>query len=297
MAMLTPGTGKRAEKGELLQMIGRSCKMGRVRHQLGKKHIYGQLGYAVLTRRPGTLQARFLAVISHELRTPLTTIASFTESLDTDDLAPTERSLALSAVRRNTERMLNLVEDLMVVSRLQTGDLEVLPAPVDVAAVIRAAADRLADREPPTAATLDDTPGPRLAADERLLGELFYAVLGTVAGGAADRSATITARAGPDGWTVTVTARQAGELTDEHLMAGMLASPEPPYRRRSTALWMLLADAIATRHDGSVELTYDPGTGAGAEIWLPWPPSNHPAAALHLTEGPVQPPRRRPKPD
>ena len=49
------------------------------------------------------LEARFLAVISHELRTPLTTIASFTESLDTDDLAPSERSLALSAVRRNTE--------------------------------------------------------------------------------------------------------------------------------------------------------------------------------------------------
>ena len=53
-----------------------------------------------------TLEARFLAVISHELRTPLTTIASFAESLDTDDLAPGERSLALSAVRRNTERML-----------------------------------------------------------------------------------------------------------------------------------------------------------------------------------------------
>jgi hypothetical protein len=52
-------------------------------------------------------------------------------------------------------------------------------------------------------------------------------------------------------------------------MAGMLASPDPPYRRRSTALWMLLADAIATRHDGSVELTYDASIGAGAEIRLP----------------------------
>ncbi len=64
----------------------------------------------------GALQPRFLTVISHELRTPLTTIASFTESLDTDDLAPDERSLALQAVRRNTDRMLTLVEDLMVVS-------------------------------------------------------------------------------------------------------------------------------------------------------------------------------------
>jgi signal transduction histidine kinase len=68
-----------------------------------------------------TPEARFLAVISHELRTPLTAIASFTESLDTDDLAPGERSQAVSAVRRNTERMLALVDDLLLVSRLRNG--------------------------------------------------------------------------------------------------------------------------------------------------------------------------------
>jgi K+-sensing histidine kinase KdpD len=216
-----------------------------------------------------TLEARFLAVISHELRTPLTTIASFTESLDTDDLAPDERSLALSAVRRNTERMLTLVDDLMVVSRLQTGDIALSPAAVDPAALIGEAADLLAVREPHTAAVLTAGAGPPLTADGPLLRELFYAVLGTVASGAADRSATVVTAAGPDGWTVTVTARQAEQLTDEHLMAGMLAAPEPPYRRRSTALWMLLADAIATRHGGSVGLTYDPAAGAGATIRLP----------------------------
>ncbi|HEU4347837.1 MAG TPA: HAMP domain-containing sensor histidine kinase [Actinoplanes sp.] len=215
-----------------------------------------------------TLEARFLAVISHELRTPLTTIASFTESLDTDSLAPGERSLALAAVRRNTERMLTLTDDLMVVSRLQTGDLPLLPSSVDPAAMIQEAADLLASREPHTAATFEAVEGPKLSADGPLLRDLFYAVLGTVASGAADRSAAIRAAADPQGWTVTVIARQSEQLTDEHLMAGTLATPEPPYRRRSTALWMLLADAIATRHGGSVELTYHPATGAGAEIRL-----------------------------
>ena len=223
----------------------------------------------MFTRSPGALQARFLAVIAHELRTPLTTIASFTESLDTDDLAPTERSLALAAVRRNTGRMVTLVDDLHVVSRLQTGDLELDLTPVDIAAVIRSAVDQLAVHEPHTAATMDVTPGPPFPADEQLLTKLFYAVLGTVASGAADRSAAISATADADRWTVRITARRADELTDESLLAGMLAIPEPPYRRRSTALWMLLADAIATRHGGGVELTFHPGSGAGAELTLP----------------------------
>src|SRR5690349_1637875 len=188
----------------------------------------------------GALQPRFLTVISHELRTPLTTIASFTESLDADDLAPTERSLALAAVRRNTDRMLALVEDLMLVTRLQTGDLELRPAPVDLGALIGAAAEQLASREPYTAATVEAAEGPALSGDAPLLRDLFYAVVGTVASGAADRSATVRTTAGPGNWTVRVTARQAEQLTDEHLMAGMLATPEAPHRRRSTAVWMLL---------------------------------------------------------
>lgn len=218
---------------------------------------------------PGMLQARFLAVISHELRTPLTTIASFTESLDAGDLAPAERSFALSAVRRNTDRMLALVEDLLVVSRLQTGDLELRPTRVDVAALVRASADQLATAEPPIAATLDSGAGPLVAADEQLLGDLFYAVLGTVGGGAADRSVAVTASADTDRWTVTVTARQAEQLTDEHLMAAKLTIPRPPHRQRSAALWMLLAETVAVRHGGSVELTFDPRAGAEAQIRLP----------------------------
>ncbi len=220
--------------------------------------------------RAGTLEARFLAVIAHELRTPLTTIASFTESLDDDGLAPIERSTALAAVRRNTDRMLTLIDDLMVIGRLQTGDLELIPARVELGPVVQEAAELLAVREPHTAATFAPAAGPPLTGDPRWLRELFYAVLGTVASGATDRSAPVTTTPGPDSWTVTVTARQSEELTDESLMSGVLAEPEPPYRRRSVALWMLLADAIAARHGGSVTLAFDPARGAVAEIRLPW---------------------------
>jgi K+-sensing histidine kinase KdpD len=222
---------------------------------------------------PGALEARFLAVVSHELRTPLTTIASFTESLDADNLPPSERSLALSAVRRNTERMLTLVDDLMVVSRLQTGDLPLALTKVDPSALVQEAAESLAIHEPHTATTVDPVAGPMIMADGALLRQLFYAVVGTVSSGAADRCATVVTLGRADGWTVTVTARQSEQLTDESLMAGMLAMPEPPHRRRSTALWMLLADAIATRHGGSVELTFDADTGAGAVIRLPADPA------------------------
>lgn len=211
-----------------------------------------------------TLEARFLAVISHELRTPLTAIASFAESLDTDDLAPVDRSVALSAVRRNTERMLALVDDLLLVSRLQNGDLELQRADVDPVVLFRRAADRLAAA---TTMTVGETPS--LSGDGPLLCDLFYAALGTVAAGAPDRSAEVSTSVTGDHWRATITARRSAELTDERLMAGMLADPQPPHRPRSTALWMLLADAIADRHGGSIELTFEPGTGAGAEIRLP----------------------------
>jgi K+-sensing histidine kinase KdpD len=227
-----------------------------------------------VTRTPpdgtsGEMEARFLAVVSHELRTPLTTIASFTESLDSDDLPPAERSLALSAVRRNTDRMLTLVGDLMLLSRLQTGDLEPAAERVDLPAVVREAAGALAAHEPYTATVLNLPDGPLVSGDRALLLQLVYAVLGTVASGAADRSATVRGAADPEGWTLTIEACQAEQLTDEQLLAGTLAVPDPPHRRRSTALWMLLATAIATRHGGEVRLTYDPAVGAGAIIRLP----------------------------
>lgn len=214
-------------------------------------------------------KARFLAVVSHELRTPLTSIASFTDSLAGDELAPEERPLAVEAVRRNTERMLALVEDLMLLSRLETGDLPLAGTPVELPSLVREAAAALTAAEPQARLHVSATPGPPVRGDAGLLRQMFYAAAGAVTGHAADHSARLTAAPAGDQWAVTVVGRQAEELTEEHLLASTVAVAVPSGRRRSTALWMLLADAIAERHGGAMTIGYEPAEGAVVGLRLP----------------------------
>ncbi|HEX8629740.1 MAG TPA: histidine kinase dimerization/phospho-acceptor domain-containing protein [Catenuloplanes sp.] len=207
-------------------------------------------------------KARFLSVVSHELRTPLASIASFTDSLSSDELAPSERPLALAAVQRGTARMLTLVEDLMLISRLETGDLSLALTAVEVPTLVREAADELTAAEPGAVVEVDVATGPAVRGDAGLLRQLVYVLAGVVIGHAADRRAQLSAEPTADGWTITALGRQAEALTEEHLLASTLALAGPPARRRSTALWMLLADVTAERHGGSLTVGFDPAAGA-----------------------------------
>ncbi|MDR7280448.1 sensor histidine kinase [Catenuloplanes atrovinosus] len=213
-------------------------------------------------------KAQFLAVVSHELRTPLTSIAAFTEMLAGVDLPEGERPTALSVVQRNTERMLVLIEDLMLLSRLESGDLPVAVAPVDLAPLV-AGAGREVESVVPTAAVRGAVePGPPVPGDAGLLHQLFYAVVGAVTERALDGSGEIRGECFGDHWTVTVRSARAETLTDEYFLATSLPVPDGD-RTRSLALWMLLARAIAHRHGGAVSIGYDPRTGAVITVRLP----------------------------
>jgi PAS domain S-box-containing protein len=84
-------------------------------------------------RRAGEFREAFVDVISHELRTPITTILGLTQILArpgrTDDDA--SRMALLEDVRSESERLHRLVEDLLVLSRVERGRLEVEPEPLE----------------------------------------------------------------------------------------------------------------------------------------------------------------------
>jgi Na+/proline symporter/signal transduction histidine kinase len=79
------------------------------------------------------LKDDFVSTVSHELRTPLTSIRTFSQILrDNPDLDPAERSRQLGIVIKESERLTRLINQILDVSRLESGDVEWRPGPVDM---------------------------------------------------------------------------------------------------------------------------------------------------------------------
>jgi PAS domain S-box-containing protein len=84
------------------------------------------------------VKSDFVAAVSHELRTPLTSIYGFAETLLREDVlfGEEERRTFLSYIASESERLTTIVDQLLNVARLDTGDLQVEPEPIDVGAVV-----------------------------------------------------------------------------------------------------------------------------------------------------------------
>ena len=80
------------------------------------------------------LKDEFVALVSHDLRTPLTSIIGYVELALDEDGAPLdqERRGFLEVVARSSDRLLRLVDDLLLAARLQTGQLKLTLEDVDV---------------------------------------------------------------------------------------------------------------------------------------------------------------------
>lgn len=86
---------------------------------------------------------RFLAVVSHELRTPLQAMLSWIRLLRSRQLGAAQTERALAVIERNTVLQARLIEDLLDVSRISVGMLQLVSAPIAVGPAVEAAADGL----------------------------------------------------------------------------------------------------------------------------------------------------------
>ncbi len=79
----------------------------------------------------------FVTNVSHELRTPLTVVHGYLEALEDDPHCRAHWGRALEAMRQQTQRMRDIVEDLLLLSRLETAQPQDDPRPVAVPALLR----------------------------------------------------------------------------------------------------------------------------------------------------------------
>jgi PAS domain S-box-containing protein len=82
------------------------------------------------------LKDEFLAVLSHELRTPLNAILGWVQMLETGTLSPDRVQQAISVIGRNATLQAQLIEDMLDVSRIVTGKLDVERKPVSIAVLV-----------------------------------------------------------------------------------------------------------------------------------------------------------------
>src|SRR5262249_33073384 len=87
------------------------------------------------------LKDEFLATVSHELRTPLTSIVGWTSLLQSEELDEGTTSRAIQVVDRNARSLTQLIENLLEVTRSQTGKIQLNLRDVELASVIQAAVD------------------------------------------------------------------------------------------------------------------------------------------------------------
>jgi len=80
---------------------------------------------------------KFIATASHELRTPIFSLGGFVELLEDEDLDPETRRRFLEQVRNQVERLRKLSVDLLDLSKLEAGSLELRPEQVDVGELTR----------------------------------------------------------------------------------------------------------------------------------------------------------------
>src|SRR5436305_695591 len=87
------------------------------------------------------MKDEFLAMLSHELRTPLNAIVGWTKLLQDGQLDEPTRRRAVDTIDRNARAQTQLIEDILDVSRIVAGKLNLNVRPVELAALVEGALD------------------------------------------------------------------------------------------------------------------------------------------------------------
>jgi two-component system, OmpR family, sensor kinase len=100
-----------------------------------------------------TARRRFIATASHELRTPIFSLSGFLELLEGEELDEETRAVFMRQLRQQVDRLGKLATELLDLSRLEAGSLELRPEPTDIGDRPRAWPPSSRPRSPPTSRT------------------------------------------------------------------------------------------------------------------------------------------------
>ena len=226
------------------------------------------------------MRTTFITNISHELRTPVSTIQAYAYLLEQTSPEDEKWSQYMRAMLEEVDRQVRLVEDILRISRIHAGRLEVVPHPTslnELAEATSIAHQPLAQRQGLQLAYQPVIPSPMVLADPRHMAQILNDLVGdairyTQAGG---RVAVSTGRAEAEGrvWA-TVTVSDTGERIPVedlmHIFERFSREEEPRSARAfDTGLRLMIMREVVALHDGRVTVESGEVEGVTFTIWLP----------------------------
>ncbi|MEA2228226.1 MAG: hypothetical protein QOF04_1856, partial [Solirubrobacteraceae bacterium] len=221
------------------------------------------------------IKSDFVATASHELRSPLTSIKGFVELLGRSQALGDREREFVDVILQSTDRLVDLVNDLLDASRLEAGKMEVHPRLFDVSEVVREVAALMVARvaEKDQRLDLDLPPGlPRVLADPARVRQIMInlvsnAHLYTGEGG----RITITVDRVQDGVELAVADSGRGMSQAE------IDEAFDRFSRREdggsgTGLGLSIVKSLVDLQGGSIDVTSRPGEGTVFTVRLPAEP-------------------------
>jgi signal transduction histidine kinase len=225
------------------------------------------------------MKSEFLTTMSHELRTPLNAIIGFSEILhSTPDLMEAERSEFAQTIHKSGKQLLKLINDILELTHIKAGRLELHPRPCQLAEAVDAAVSEnapLATKKELTVRT-DVARNLQVMFDPRSLMHVLHnlvnnAVKFTPNGG----SVSIAARVGPQGTVVEVRDTGVGIRAEdrEHLFEEFRQLDGSTARLyEGVGIGLALSKRLVEMQGGQIWVNSEPGKGSVFSFLIPAKP-------------------------
>ena len=242
--------------------------------------------YAILRRREREMEREkaqaksyFFSTVSHDIRTPLNAIVGFSEMLKAGFKTEDERKEAIDSILISGKTLLGLINDVLDLSKLESGKMEILPEPTDCSHLMHVVmgAFRVANGRPDIALRCRAEEMPLLMLDPQRLRQIIFNLVGNAVKftkkGHVELRARFERRKDADSGTLRLDVEDTGcgisEENLKHLGSAYVQVGSKVSRTGGTGLGLAICKQLAAAMGGSLEVASTLGKGSTFSVVLP----------------------------
>ena len=236
--------------------------------------------YVILRRRELDMEREkakaksfFFSTVSHDIRTPLNAIIGFSEMLKSGFSTEEERVQAVDSIIASGKTLLGLVNDVLDLSKLESGKMEILPEPTDCAKLLREVADafRVASAKSGVEVRCRADAMPALMLDPQRLRQIAFNLVGNAV--KFTQKGFVEVRASFSEGTLSLAVEDTGcGISEEDL--GRIGSAyvqvgSSMSRNGGTGLGLAICRQLATAMGGRIDVVSKLGKGSTFTVTIP----------------------------